>query len=736
MLGLTDSRRDADTMSKIITKLLLVFHLAASLAFAQAPQNPKPHDDATDVVKVYTDLVQTDVMVFDRQGHFADGLKREDFEVRIDGKVQPITSFDLVRAGTISEDARLAAARGAAAPTRPNQTATRPEPLDRGRPIFFFVDDMHLSPTSLDQARKLLTRYIERDLKQNDEAEIITASGRLGFLQQLTDNKTVLRTAVERLSSRPGIIRDLQRPPMSEYQALQISRGDPDTTGYFVDEILKDNRMLPRSSAEDEIARRSAMILEQAAYLTGTTLSSLDSLIRAANKLPGRKLIFLISDGFFIDTKNSDSSQRIRLLTSAASRSGAVIYSIDARGLIANLADAGTPVAADRTGRLQRGGLGEIFSSQDALNALAHDTGGRALFNTNDLHTAVDSGLKETSVYYLLAWRPTRDGDSAGKFRRLEVALPGKSDLTVRVRRGFYDLDPQRQAEKRKGPIDLKPEPPNVQAKLREAIVAPYPETQLPISLSLNYLDTPDKGIALTASMQVPGEFLSFAADNGKEKAQVDLAGAVFNDRGEASGRFSEQVTILTSQGDKAASRNLTYNHTVPLGPGLYQVRMAGRDAVTGNVGSAAAWIEIPDLNQHGLALSSVIVGERSETGSLKANALNNQSPDPVNLSIDRRFKRDSFLRYLVFVYNSARVPLDSAPDVAMQMQILRDNQPVATTTLKKVATDGVQDLQRLPYAAEIPLAGMPAGRYVLQLTAIDRIARTSSSQQVRFEIQ
>jgi len=105
-------------------------------------------------------------------------------------------------------------------------------------------------------------------------------------------------------------------------------------------------------------------------------------------------------------------------------------------------------------------------------------------------------------------------------------------------------------------------------------------------------------------------------------------------------------------------------------------------------------------------------------------------------LSIDRRFKRDSFLRYLVFVYNSARANTDSAPDVVVQMQVLRDDQPVATTALKKVSTDGVQDLQRLPYAAELPLEGFSAGHYLLRFTAIDRNAKSSASQQVRFEIQ
>jgi VWFA-related protein len=722
-------------MSKAFVSLLLCFHLCVGLAFPQVPQNPKPVEEATDVVKVYTDLVQTDVMVFDKQGRFISGLKREDFELRVDGKVEPIGSFDLVRAGTHSEEAQLAAARGIAGPT-PIPEKDGPVPLDRGRPVFFFVDDMHLSSTSLDQARKLLARYIDHDLKQNDEAEVITASGRLGFLQQLTSNKAVLRTAVGRLTPRPGIARDSQRPPMSEYQALQINRGDPDTTGYFVDEVLKDNRMVSRSSAEDEVGRRASMILEQAGYFTTITLTSLDSLIRSSAKLPGRKLIFLISDGFFIDSRNSDSTERMRLLTSAAAQSGAVIYSIDARGLVIGLADASTPVATDRTGRLQRGGMGEIFSSQDGLNALARDTGGRALFNTNDLYTAVDNGLKETSVYYLLSWRPAREGDGARKFRRLEVVIPGRPELSVRVRRGFFDLEPQRLADKRKEPVNRETTEASVAAKLREAIVTPYPEQQIPISLNLNYLDTPDKGIALSASMEVPGEFLLFRSGSEKEKAQVDLAGAVFNDRGESSDRFGEQVTLTAPKDSaNASTRNLTYSHTIYLGPGLYQVRVAMRDAETKQVGSANAWIEIPDLSRRQLALSSLIVGERPEPAAIKAPTSSGPLPEPVLLSIDRRFKRDSFLRYLIFIYNSARVPLGSAPDVAMQLQILRDNQPVATTTLKKVSTEGVQDLQRLPYAAEIPLEGLSAGQYILQLTAIDRIARSSASQQLRFEI-
>jgi len=45
---------------------------AATIALAQ-----RPPQQSEDVVKVNTELVQTDFMVFDKQGSFVDGLKRD-----------------------------------------------------------------------------------------------------------------------------------------------------------------------------------------------------------------------------------------------------------------------------------------------------------------------------------------------------------------------------------------------------------------------------------------------------------------------------------------------------------------------------------------------------------------------------------------------------------------------------------------------------------------------------------
>ncbi len=689
-----------------------------------------PTQDQTEVVRVYTDLIQTDVMVFDKAGNFVNGLRREDFDLRIDGKVKPIDFFEQVTVGTANEESQLSAARGSSS-TNKAGTLT-PNPLDRGRTIFFYVDDLHLDLGSLDATRKTITEFIDKEMSQNDEVAIASASGQIGFLQQLTDNKTVLRNALQRIKVRPYNVRDSERPPMTEYQALLIDSYDRDVTGYFVQELLRNYPGMSADQAENQVRGRSHILLQQAAHITTNTLVGLESLIRSSSKLPGRKLVFFLSGGFFLDNRNSDVIGKLRRITSAAARSGAVIYSMDARGLVTSLQDASTESAFDVSGVLARASLGELRASQDSLNALARDTGGKPIFNTNALGTGLSRALKETAVYYLLAWKPDQETQKAGKFRNFEVKLKERPDLTVRVRRGFFDVEPVTDAIKVK---DEKPAEKTPEAQLRKAIGSPYPERAIPISLSLNYILTPDRGLMLAASMHITSEFLSFSLVDGKQKATVRIGGLVLNDRGQAGANFTEGITVTRDSANllKGSGENVSYTHQIFLKPGLYQVRVAARDERSGHTGSAHSWIEIPDLASRRLTLSSLIIGARQLP--VVNNASGNGQPDSANISIDHQFPRNSDLRFLFFTYNAARAPSDSKPDLAIQVQVLRENQPVVTTSSKKIVTENI-DLERLPYAADLSLAGLPAGRYLLQVTVIDRVSKTSASQQTRFDIE
>src|SRR5947209_3016197 len=175
--------------SRIVVPLLAALCLCAPVARAQNSSAPKQGEE--EVVRISTELVQTDVMVFDKDGKFVDGLRPEQFELKIDGKPQQIAFFDRVQAGTVNEDAQLAAARG----IKSGASGGAALPLDRGRTVIFFVDDLHLSAGSTINIHGTLQRFIDEEIGQNDVAAVVSASGQIGFLQQFTDNKAVLRAA-------------------------------------------------------------------------------------------------------------------------------------------------------------------------------------------------------------------------------------------------------------------------------------------------------------------------------------------------------------------------------------------------------------------------------------------------------------------------------------------------------------------------------------------------------------
>jgi VWFA-related protein len=712
---------------RIATARVILCALVASLpCAAQQPTDPS-RQDQPEILRVQTQLIQTDVMVFDKQGKFVNDLKREDFQLTIDGKPRTIEFFERVKAGSLNEESQLAAARGAG-----RAIATGAVPLDRGRPVFFFIDDVHLDPSSMVRTRRLLTRFLDQEMGQNDEAAITSASGQIGFLQQLTDNKTVLRAAIERLSFRSNSIRDNEVPTMSEYQAFRLENYDSDLMVYFVGETMKQNPFMSSETARAIVSTRARVLMAQSNRKTTNTMVGVESLVESAKGIPGRKLVFFISDGFLLDRRNSNVAFTLQRITSAAARSGVVIYSIDAKGLATMFTDPMSGTAFDPTGAVQKSAAGEFTATQDALHTLARETGGKAYLNLNNLDPAIKRGLEDTSNYYLLAWKPDQENNDKRKFRRIEVKVTGRRDLTVQVRRGFFDAEPKVATNVKARTEKARPEKTPA-GELAKVIGQAFPHREIPIALNLHYVNLPGKGPMLSASMEVPHEFLSFSPVNGRETAKVDLAGTFFDVKGQRGAEFTERVTI-TASADGQAKPDLAYRHPVFLSPGIYQVRVAARDEKSGHAGSAHAWIEIPDLSKGQLALSSVLVGSRSTT-DVSAAAVNPAQADAVVMSINPSFSNTDYLRFMVFVYNAAATA-GAKPDVAVQVQIVRDGQPVVTTSLKKVSIDETTDLARLPFAAEVSLAGLPAGRYLLQVTAVDRVARTSASQQTRFEIQ
>ena len=695
-------------MRRTPTLIALAFLCLLSLNAHAQQKKPTPTptpkaEEPEDIVRINTELVQTDVMVFDKDGKFVSGLKPEQFELLIDKKPQQISFFESVVTGGRAEEAVLRAAGGKKA-SQP--VVTDPGEATAGRTVLFFINDLFLEPASLARTHKTITNFINNMLGPNDQVAITSASGQIGFLQQLTNNPVVLRAALDRLKMVPGATPDTQRPYISPYAAYVIEeRHDRQLFDFFVDQTLKANSMQERDRpiATSMVEQRTRTILRQSDATVKNALSSLVNLMRATAKLPGRKLVFFISDGFIPNFTGSDFTSMMDRATSMANRSSVVIYSVDARGLAtdSNL-DASYGGGSDPTGIMQSHLSGERTFVQEPLHALAADTGGRALFETNDLTGGIARALDETSRYYLLAWRPENDAQRASNFSKIKVTIVGRPDLKVQLRRGYLGAPPEKSK--------TVAQPASVETTDVLGVTESSSE-ELRAAVALGYKKTSGANMQLTSTAQVSAQ----SSGDSSGTIVVNVLGAVFDSNGKAVGSFKQRVEVTRVR----ANAPLVYtgvNHQVDVPPGLYQVRVIAAERGTNHLTGVMEWIQIPKVKEGAFSISSLFVGEITESGG----------PSQVGVNASRRFARSSRLRFTMFIYNAA-----TPPQLAVQIKILRGKQAVLTPAEIVVPTEKLSNLTNIPYTGEFPLSALTPGNYILELTVADRTRKTSAKQEL-----
>lgn len=680
-------------------------------------QQPAAQDD---VIRVNTQLVQTEAMVFDRQGRFVSNLTADQFELFVNGEQRTLSFFDQIVSGTAREKTQLAAARG-----NSNAPDLSTGQFERGRLLFFFLDDVHLSPASLARARTALSAFVENQMNLGDQVAIVSTSGQIGFLQQLTDNPAVLRAAIARLAAKPTGDGYTGKTQISEYLASQVfDYGNRELFAALLESTKVEQQMGPGSRHGDHglaasysgvpyLRNRLRQVNDQSRLTTQSTLEALEGLIDSSSELPGRKTVFFLSDGFLVNERKAGALELLQRITRKAAASGVIFYTMDARGTTFNLGssvDASSNDYWDASAR--RAGLasGEIHATREPLKLIADETGGRAFFDSNGIDQAIRQTIDETSRYYLLAWRPGSAADIAGK-RQMRLSIKNHPELTVRWRSDFGSSTTG--SSKTKTADSSSNADPD--RGLQTAIRSTTPKRALPVGLSVGYISSAE-GEQLRVSMQIERQFLQFKPE--QDRSDLDVLGVVLNDRGEPAS-FKQVVTVgaKTDPGEDA----ITWNSQMHVPPGIYQVRVAVRERSSGLMGSAMQWIQVPNLAE-GISLSSIFLGERNPS------ALGSKA---ITVDVDHRFARSSILRFQTYVYNpSAR---NGASNVWIDAKLLSNRRQVMALAPAKVPDNAGPSL---PYWAEISLAGLRPGHYMLQLSASDRSADRTASQYINFTIE
>jgi VWFA-related protein len=602
---------------------------------------------------------------------------------------------------------------------------------------------------------------------------IVTTSGTVGLFQQFTGERAVLERAINRLSvqTREATSRH-DSPRITDYQAELIDLGDREALELAALELAaaegrplgppgssgaggagggrggqggQQGGMTPREMLENQVRSIARMIVNQNAAYTRTTLDTLENVIRNLRGLPGRKMLVLLSDGFYLGGKSASQIFDMRRITDAATRAGVVIYSIDTRGLVATPpgGDASQPsglTTGQLPGAQSRIEQGALQAKRDGLNALASDTGGFLVLNTNDLNLGLQRVLDDNETYYVLAYEPP-ESRRDGRFHKIEVRIADRPELKARTRKGYFAplVKPakadEKQKEKSPEKIAREAEATKV-AQIRSSLASLFPLRDIPIELSADFVDTQERGPTVLVNAFVDASALDLQQKGDLHQDSLDVVVAIYDEKGKIAHTYGDRldINLKSSNLEVALKHGFSYRSTVALKPGFYQARIGVREQGTARLGSATSWVEVPDLSKKNFSLSSIILSIGDERQTSQNPSAREEGYKLRPSTARRRFKSGSKLDFLIFAYN-ARAEKGSA-DVVIQSQVYSGSKLVYASPLAKMPLPENSDLRRIPYAAQISLEGFDPGQYELRLMAVDRTTKATAHQRLNFMVE
>jgi VWFA-related protein len=708
-------------MKKLFTAGL-TFLLVCGIALGQTPQTPttppkSPQEiGPDDVVRISTTLVQTDVVVTDKNDQIIPDLTINDFKITENGKRQELKFVQFV-----SSDAapRLDGSANVAGQPIDPEVARNLAAKDLRRVFAFVVDDLTIPYEDIGAVRQMLTDFIDNRMREGDLVAIVRVVGGSGLLQQFTTDKRILRRCIDRISPQLHAFSAFNNLPSAEAINTQrlAAAADENVTTFPAEAISNANSNL--DSSDEGIVR---------GFRALTTLAVAGDVTNSMKSLPGRKSLVLISGGLPLSESNlsevsvggapvqiietraylGNVTYLLRLLVDRAGRAGVVINTMDIRGLkasrgVSRFTDPGNE-ATSRLGTSTASGQGRLpnmgtfdnlaldtLTGHQGLQALADSTGGVSVVNTDNFREGLDKIMARSS-YYILAYKPSEPFDN--KYHKLEIKVTRAGAKTYGREGYFATADPARGSMSKEEAIV-------------KAAMSPLAKRDIDIAGRLQYQFLPENVAEVDINLLVNANNLDFQqGPDGKYKSIFDVVGFVVNSMGKAMGGFSQTVTANLSPEDykRAQALGLSYTAHAQLPPGTYQLRAVVRESETGRLGSMSQYLEVPDLSKKNLTASSVFL--------YAINIAQGSNAAPQPLTALRQLPHQQDLRYAAVIY-FPKVS-DGKAQLTSQVIVSRGDKVVFQEAEQPI-TGPVQNGQMVKIG-QLGLGKAKPGRYVLTL--------------------
>lgn len=665
-------------------------------AAQQIGENAQPGSAVT--FTTGTQLVVETVVVTDKKGNPVEGLTAKDFTVTEDGVPQAIRVFDYQK--LTEAPAPLSApehvrvydklGRTQISPATPGDTRYK----DR-RLLALYFDLTAMQPVdqlrALDAAQKFIrTRMTSADLM----AMLRYSGGAVDVLQDFTDDRDRL---------------------LSIIQTMIVGEGQ----GF--DESTSD------ASSSDTGAAFGQDDSEFNIFNTDRQLSALQTAAQMLGRLGEKKSLIYFASGLRLNGLNNQA--QLRATINAAIRAGVSFWPIDARGLVAQppLGDA-TQGSPGNTGMYS--GAGALATttrfqrSQDTLYALAADTGGKALFDSNDLAKGIVEAARSISSYYIIGYYTT-NGAQDGKYRRIKISLNGDLAANLDYRQGYFA-----------GKQFAKFSAADKERQLEDALMLPDPITELTIAMEIDYFQLNRAEYFVPVVVKIPGRELALAKRGGAEQTVIDFIGEIKNAYGTTITNVRDKVTAKLNEAtaSELAKRPIVYDTGFTLLPGEYTIKFLARDAETGRIGTYQTTFVVPNLNheEKRLPISSVVLSsQRVDLKDALYNAVKDkdrrndvnplfQNGQKLIPSVTRVFSK----RHNMYVYLHAYQ--QGEPLVGL-VSFYRGQEKAFETRPMEIR-EGLNDrLKTVPLHFDIPLDELAPGKYECQVTVLNPIGQRAA---------
>lgn len=695
-------------------RLLLLLPLAASaLALAQQTGQNRPAGMTDDnfTLTIKSQLVVETVTVRDKQGRPVHGLTAKDFTVTEDGAPQTvrICSFE-----SLAESARPLPPSKAADEDihiykKLNRTRITPERADDGtyanhRLLALYFDMSAMRVADQFRALRAAEQFIRTQMNTVDLVSILRYnSASVDILQDFTADRSRLLSVLETLVVGEG----------------QESAEDVDDAG-----------------SADTGAAFGQDDSEFNVFNTDRQLSALQTASRMLGEIKEKKSLIYFAGGLRLN--GIDNQAQLHATVDSAIKAGVSFWPIDSRGLVAEapLGDATQGSAGNAnlyTGAAALAETSRFQISQDTLYALASDTGGKALLDSNDLDRGIVNAQDAVSDYYVIGYYTTNNLRN-GKFRHVHITLAADSEAKLDYRQGYF-------AEKEFSRFTAT----DKERQLEDALMLDDPITDLSLAVEIDYFQLNRAEYFVPVVIKIPGRELALAKRGGAEHTLIDFVGEIKDVVGGVTiTNVRDNVNIKLSDATAAelVHRPIEYDGGFTLLPGKYLIKLLARDDETGRIGTYETTFTIPNLNKEvrRVPISSVVLSsQRVDLHQAlydAARAKDRAKDDAVNPLVQEGRKlvpsvtRVFSARRELFVFLQAYRPSDAAPGappppqsapplIAYVSLYSGDAQVFRSAAISVAPTPGTR-LGVTPLSFTVGLNQLAAGQYRCQVTVLD----------------